>query len=71
MGKNHLHNKILTFNPSGEFYFMKGIEAFQKSNFSLAKKYLTRAWQFEPNEPVIACQLAIVHKTGLGDLSYT
>ena len=50
MGKNHLHNKILTFNPSGEFYFMKGSEAFQKSNFSLAKKYLTRAWQFEPNE---------------------
>lgn len=61
MGNNHLHNKILTFNPSGEFYFLRGIEAFQKNNLALSKKYLTRAWQFEPNEPVIACQLAIVH----------
>ena len=51
---------ILLFNPSGEFYFTKGIEAFQRNNFSQAKKYLTRAWYFEPNEPVIACQLAIV-----------
>ncbi|WAA11955.1 tetratricopeptide repeat protein [Fervidibacillus halotolerans] len=61
--QNDLEN-IYSFIPSGEFYFSKGIQAFQKHDLQNAKKYLRRAMELEPNEPIIACQYAIV----LGEL---
>lgn len=51
---------VLFFYPTAEFYFSKGVEAFRRNDLSKAKKYLTRAWNLEPDEPVIPCQLAIV-----------
>ncbi len=51
---------VLAFYPTGEFYFIKGVKAFQKGDYRLAKKYLKRAWQLAPHEPLIACQYAIV-----------
>ncbi|WP_062354318.1 tetratricopeptide repeat protein [Bacillus kwashiorkori] len=65
MSKNiqstHEEGKVLSFIPTGEFYFYKGIDAFQMGNYLLAKKYLVRALQLEPNEPMITCQLAIIY----------
>ncbi|WAA09892.1 tetratricopeptide repeat protein [Fervidibacillus albus] len=59
------HEKnVYSFIPSGEFYFSKGIEAYQKNDLQNAKKYLQRAMELEPMEPIIACQYAIV----LGEL---
>lgn len=52
--------KVLTFVPTGELYFTKGLKAYRQRDFSKAKKYLRRAMQLEPGEPMIACQLAIV-----------
>ncbi|MGX1402060.1 tetratricopeptide (TPR) repeat protein [Bradyrhizobium japonicum] len=70
MGKNAkagIHNgKILSFVPTGEYYFKKGIKAYHRRDFYKAKKYLARALQLEPGEPMIACQLAIV-STELGE----
>lgn len=53
------NENIIRFNPNGEFYFTKGVKAFQRHEMALAKKYLGRALQLEPDEPIIACQLAI------------
>ncbi|MCH6269156.1 MULTISPECIES: tetratricopeptide repeat protein [Neobacillus] len=58
--------KILSFVPTGEYYFKKGIKAYHRRDFFKAKKYLGRALQLEPGEPMIACQLAIV-STELGE----
>ncbi len=54
------NGKILTFLPNGEYYFKKGLKAYHRHDLSKAKKYLQRAMQLEPIEPMIACQLAIV-----------
>ncbi|MBC1433846.1 hypothetical protein HB848_00660 [Listeria rocourtiae] len=54
-------NKIYPFRPNGEFYFQRGIEAFRNQEMSEALRYLERAAFFEPDEPVIMCQLAICY----------
>ena len=52
--------KILSFNPTGEYYFTKGLKAYHKRDLKRAKKYIQRAMQLEPDEPMIVCQLAII-----------
>ena len=52
--------KIVSFIPTGEYYFKKGIKAYHRHDLLKAKKYLNRALQLEPGEPMIACQLAIM-----------
>lgn len=52
--------KILSFNPTGEYYFSKGLKAYHKRDLYKAKKYLQRAMQLEPDEPMIVCQLAVI-----------
>ncbi|OCA88178.1 hypothetical protein A8F94_10235 [Bacillus sp. FJAT-27225] len=51
---------ILSFFPTGEHYFTKGLKAYHRRDFEKAKRYLQRALQLEPGEPMIACQLALV-----------
>lgn len=53
--------KIFPFVPTGEYYFHKGIKAYDRFDINKAKKYLKRALELEPYEPMIACQLALVH----------
>lgn len=57
---------LLSFIPTGEYYFTKGLKSYQRRDFHKAKKYLERALHLEPGEPMFACQLAIVH-TELGN----
>lgn len=52
---------VLSFIPTGEYYFNKGINAFHRHDLTGAKKYLERAIQLEPYEPMIACQLGLVY----------
>lgn len=70
MGKNAKatiqNGKVLSFLPTGEYYFKKGIKAYHRRDYTKAKKFLQRAFQLEPGEPMIACQLAII-LTELGD----
>jgi tetratricopeptide (TPR) repeat protein len=58
--------QLLSFIPTGEYYFTKGLKAFHRRDFQKAQKYLQRALQLEPGEPMIACQLAIVY-TEMGE----
>lgn len=56
---------VVSFFPTGEFYYIKGMKSLEKRDLPKAKKYLSRAMDLEPLEPIIACQLAIV-ETELG-----
>ncbi|RWR13177.1 tetratricopeptide repeat protein [Siminovitchia fortis] len=58
--------KIYSFLPTGDYYFHKGLQSYDRFDFTNAKKYLQRALELEPLEPMIACQLALVH-TETGD----
>lgn len=53
--------KLITFNPTGEYYYNKGIKAYHQRDYYKSLKYLQRAMQLEPGEPMIVCQLAIVY----------
>ncbi|WP_428911034.1 tetratricopeptide repeat protein [Niallia sp. Krafla_26] len=69
MSKNaHAKTKgqLLTFIPTGEYYFTLGLKAFQRREFQKAIKYLKRAMHLEPGEPMIVCQLAIIY-TEIGE----
>jgi tetratricopeptide (TPR) repeat protein len=71
MEKNAIQKgKVLSFVPTGEYYFTKGLKAYRRRDFLKAKKYLGRAMQLEPGEPMITCQLAIV-STELGDFEHS
>ncbi|CAM3902902.1 tetratricopeptide repeat protein [Mesobacillus zeae] len=58
--------QLLSFVPTGEYYFAKGIKAYNRRDLQRAHKYFSRAMDLEPGEPMIVCQLAIVN-TELGD----
>ena len=62
--------KILSFHPTGEYYFTKGLKAYHRRELYKAKKFLERALELEPGEPMIACQLAITC-TEIGEYSYS
>ena len=61
-------NNVLTFHPTGEYYFNKGLKAYHQRDLYKAKKLLERALYLEPAEPLIACQLSIIY-TDLGEYS--
>src|SRR5699024_3343701 len=52
---------IIPFIPEGDFYFTKGIESFQKKKFELAIKWMKKAVEAKPREPLYACQLSIIY----------
>jgi tetratricopeptide (TPR) repeat protein len=52
--------QLLSFVPTGEYYFTKGVKAFHRRDLKKAEKYFRRAMHLEPGEPMIVCQLAIV-----------
>ncbi|KIY23732.1 MULTISPECIES: tetratricopeptide repeat protein [Mesobacillus] len=64
MGKDSKATKqkgqLLSFVPTGEYYFTKGVKAFHRQDLKKAEKYFQRAMHLEPGEPMIICQLAIV-----------
>ncbi|WP_409302665.1 tetratricopeptide repeat protein [Peribacillus sp. SCS-155] len=62
--------KILSFHPTGEYYFSKGLKLYHRRDLYKAKKYLERALELEPTEPMIACQLAITC-TEIGEYDYS
>ncbi|MEW9675916.1 tetratricopeptide repeat protein [Lentibacillus sp. L22] len=54
-------DNILPFIPEGDFYFMKGVEAFRRRKFDLSLKWLQKAVEQEPEEPLYQCQMSIVY----------
>lgn len=54
-------NNIFPFIPDGDFYFTKGVAAFQKQKFDLSLKWLKKAIEAEPDNPLYNCQMSIVY----------
>ncbi|MGB7365656.1 tetratricopeptide repeat protein [Carnobacterium jeotgali] len=56
---------IIEVIPTSEFYFQRGITAFQKNEMNRAKKYFSRAVTLSRNEEesiFASCQLAICYQ---------
>lgn len=60
LSKGNNGKKILSFHPTGTFYFERGLKAMETGDLVAAKKFLTRAVELEPEDAIINCQLAIV-----------
>ncbi|QKY69902.1 lipopolysaccharide assembly protein LapB [Lentibacillus sp. CBA3610] len=62
--ENDIHGykeNIIPFIPDGDFYFTKGVEAFQKQKFDVAIKWLRKAIEAAPKNPLYQCQMSIVY----------
>ncbi|WP_082233410.1 tetratricopeptide repeat protein [Halobacillus massiliensis] len=62
--KPTIHNKpsnVIPFLPTGNFYFSYGIQAFKKRRFNAAEKWLKKAIDISPEEPLYSCQLSVVY----------
>ncbi|MDW0118406.1 tetratricopeptide repeat protein [Sporosarcina thermotolerans] len=62
MDKKHrnIDKKIISFIPDGEFYYQKGIKAMQRERYDDAHKYLQRAVELSPSDPLILMQYGIL-----------
>lgn len=62
MDKKHknIDKKIISFIPDGEFYYQKGVKAMQRDRLDEAHKYLQRAVELSPNDPLILMQYGIL-----------
>ncbi|OZU88762.1 hypothetical protein CIL03_10780 [Virgibacillus indicus] len=52
---------VIPFIPEGDFYFTKGIEAFQKRKFDISIKWMKKAIEAKPNEALYQCQMSIIY----------
>ena len=52
---------IIPFLQNGDYFYQKGISAYQKHDFKKAIKYMEKAIQIDENEPVFHCQLAAIY----------
>lgn len=58
---NGYKENIIPFIPEGDFYFTKGVDAFQKGKFEIAIKWLRKAIEEAPKNPLFQCQMSIVY----------
>ena len=54
-------NNIIPFIPEGDFYFTKGVEAFQNRKFNIAVKWMKKAIEAKPNDPLYQCQMSVIY----------
>ncbi|WP_156288367.1 tetratricopeptide repeat protein [Oceanobacillus salinisoli] len=61
--KNKKKNKgnIVPYIPDGDFYFTKGVEAFRNRKFDIALKWMKKAVEQKPNEPLYQCQMSVIY----------
>ena len=63
MEKKHklqANENIVSFIPTGEYYYQKALKALNREQFDKAHKYLRRAAELSPDDPLILMQYAIV-----------
>lgn len=59
--KNIKQKNILPFTMNAEFYFTIGVKAFQKRDFNKAIKWLQKAMDIAPFNPLYPCQLSVLY----------
>ncbi|MBE1554890.1 tetratricopeptide repeat protein [Sporosarcina limicola] len=52
--------KVISFIPDGEFYYKKAVQALQRERFGDAHKYLKRATELSPNDPLFLMQYGVL-----------
>lgn len=57
---------VVSFIPTGDYYYKKSIQAMNSGQMDKAYKYLQRAVDLSPDDPMILLQLAIVELEGQG-----
>ncbi|MGE6515151.1 tetratricopeptide repeat protein [Lysinibacillus sphaericus] len=55
---------VVSFIPTGDYYYKKSIQAMNSGQMNKAYKYLQRAVDLSPDDPMILMQLAIVELDG-------
>jgi tetratricopeptide (TPR) repeat protein len=55
---SQLSGRVLPFIQDGDYFFEKGIKAYNRRDLYKAKKMFERAVTFQPEEPSFLCQLA-------------
>ncbi len=58
--KQLMKENIVSFIPTGEYYYQKALHALNREQFEKAHKYLRRAAELSPDDPLILMQYAIV-----------
>lgn len=58
--KKLANENIVSFIPTGEYYYQKALHALNREQFDKAHKYLRRAAELSPDDPLILMQYAIV-----------
>jgi len=53
--------QIISFNPTSEYYYTKGLNAYHEQKLNKAVRYLERAMQIDPLDEMVACQLGIIY----------
>ncbi|MFD2045026.1 tetratricopeptide repeat protein [Ornithinibacillus salinisoli] len=59
--KDRKSNNLIPFIPEGDFYFTKGVEAFRKRKFEVALKWMNKAVEAVPKDPLYQCQMSIIY----------
>lgn len=59
--RKQVDNKIVPFIPDGDFYFTKGTEAFRNRKFDIALKWMKKAVESKPDEPLFQCQMSVIY----------
>ncbi|MFJ7699110.1 tetratricopeptide repeat protein [Lysinibacillus fusiformis] len=62
--QNKNQSNIVSFIPTGDYYYKKSIQAMNSGQMNKAYKYLQRAVDLSPDDPMIILQLAIVELEG-------
>lgn len=62
--QNETQSNIVSFIPTGDYYYKKSIHAMNSGQMNKAYKYLQRAVDLSPDDPMIILQLAIVELEG-------
>lgn len=55
-----IKENVVSFIPTGEYYYQKALQALNREQFEKAHRYLKRAAELSPDDPLILMQLAIV-----------
>lgn len=58
--KKNNYDNVLSFIPTGEYYYNKALKELQRENYPKAHKYLQRATELSPKDPLVAMQFGIV-----------
>ncbi|AQQ52656.1 tetratricopeptide repeat protein [Planococcus lenghuensis] len=51
---------VVSFIPTGDYYFKKALTALNRSQFDKAQKYLRRAAELSPEDPMILMQYGVI-----------